>query len=462
MVASVTPPDTSVRMGPGASMCATAMASTTVPGSMLSSSTASAPARAASATWSSASHSISTIRPGHSARDRLTASAMLVPARWLSFTRTASDSPERWLVPPPARTAAFSRTRRPGVVLRVSSTATDGLLSCAAATNCAVSVATPDSRPRKLSAVRSAVRIGRSGPVTSSTVSPAASSSPSPASHTSSTSGPTRRKVSVTHAAPARTPARRARSAKCARTCSGTRAAVRSPSGPRSSARARPTASPTARAYVSSSSPTAPPLRDGGAAVHQPPPPRRVGGGVLDPGVGAPALGAGQARRPTARPPPAAGWPAPRRATEAVASPSTEAASSTTARAPANDSALRTTPAPRVMARCTVSRHLVTSTPGNPSGAGGAPPAGGARTVHPMPSIGSSPSTARSAPLGSGLRAPDGMRSASRAPKTMPSSSELEANRLAPCTPVQATSPTAHSPGSAVAPHRSATTPPDR
>ena len=36
------------------------------PGSMLSSSTASAPARAASATWSRASHSISTIRPGHS------------------------------------------------------------------------------------------------------------------------------------------------------------------------------------------------------------------------------------------------------------------------------------------------------------------------------------------------------------------------------------------------------------
>ena len=71
MVANVTPPETSVRMGPAASRCATAMASTTVPGSMLSSSTASAPARAASATWSRASHSISTIRPGHSARARL-------------------------------------------------------------------------------------------------------------------------------------------------------------------------------------------------------------------------------------------------------------------------------------------------------------------------------------------------------------------------------------------------------
>ena len=75
------------------------MASTTVPGSMLSSSTASAPARAASATWSSGSHSISTMRPGHSARARRTASVMLVPARWLSLTSTASERPARWLVP---------------------------------------------------------------------------------------------------------------------------------------------------------------------------------------------------------------------------------------------------------------------------------------------------------------------------------------------------------------------------
>ena len=44
----------------------------------------------------------------------------------------------------------------------------------------------------------------------------------------------------------------------------------------------------------------------------------------------------------------------------------------------------------------------------------------------------------------------------------MPSSSELEASRLAPWTPVQATSPAAHSPGRAVAPDRSVTTPPER
>ncbi len=95
MVARVTPPDTSVRMGPGASRWATPMASTTVPGSMLSSSTASAPARAASATCSSESHSISTPRPGHRARARATASVMLMPARWLSLTSTASERPTR-------------------------------------------------------------------------------------------------------------------------------------------------------------------------------------------------------------------------------------------------------------------------------------------------------------------------------------------------------------------------------
>ena len=54
--------------------------------------------------------------------------------------------------------------------------ATAGCARGRPSTNCAVSVATPERWPRKLSAVRSAVRIGRSRPVTSSTVSPADSS----------------------------------------------------------------------------------------------------------------------------------------------------------------------------------------------------------------------------------------------------------------------------------------------
>ena len=52
------------------------------------------------------------------------------------------------------------------------------------------------------------------------------------------------------------------------------------------------------------------------------------------------------------------------------------------------------------------------------------------------------------------------MASTQRAPKTMPSSSEFEASRFAPCTPVQAASPAAQRPGSAVAPSRSVSTPP--
>ena len=226
------------------------MASTTVPGSMLSSSTASAPARAASATWSRASHSISTIRPGHRARARRTASAMLVPARWLSLTRTASDRPARWLVPPPARTAAFSSSAQARRRLaRVEHAPPRGCSRARPSTNCAVSVATPDRRPRKFSAVRSAVRIGRSGPVTSSTVSPAASSSPSVGEPAQVDRRGRRagRSPWRSRGPPAPRPAGPA-ARNGPRTSSGTRAAVRSPSGPRSSARARSTASRTASA----------------------------------------------------------------------------------------------------------------------------------------------------------------------------------------------------------------------
>ena len=50
--------------------------------------------------------------------------------------------------------------------------------------------------------------------------------------------------------------------------------------------------------------------------------------------------------------------------------------------------------------------------------------------------------------------------SAARAPNTSPSSSELLASRLAPCTPVQATSPAANRPETDVRPSRSVSTPP--
>ena len=69
---------------------------------------------------------------------------------------------------------------------------------------------------------------------------------------------------------------------------------------------------------------------------------------------------------------------------------------------------------------------------------------------------------ARITPVARGPSRPAAMASAKRAPNTIPSSSEFDARRLAPCTPVQATSPTAHNPANALAPSRSVTTPPDR
>ena len=51
-------------------------------------------------------------------------------------------------------------------------------------------------------------------------------------------------------------------------------------------------------------------------------------------------------------------------------------------------------------------------------------------------------------------------RSPIRAANTRPSSRQLEASRLAPCTPVQATSPQAYRPGTVVRPARSVRTPP--
>ena len=52
-------------------------------------------------------------------------------------------------------------------------------------------------------------------------------------------------------------------------------------------------------------------------------------------------------------------------------------------------------------------------------------------------------------------------RSTIRRANTRPSSSELEASRLAPCTPVHATRRTAYSPRIVARPHRSVRTPPE-
>ena len=71
-------------------------------------------------------------------------------------------------------------------------------------------------------------------------------------------------------------------------------------------------------------------------------------------------------------------------------------------------------------------------------------------------------STPRSAPDCSGASLPAAIASTMREPNTRPSSSEFDASRLAPCTPLHAASPHAQSPGRLLAPSRSATTPPER
>ena len=82
-------------------------------------------ALAASAASISASSRTSTSigRSGRAARAASTAAPTPpASAMWFSLMRIASKRPARWLVPPPSTTAAFSRPRRPGVVLRVSRT----------------------------------------------------------------------------------------------------------------------------------------------------------------------------------------------------------------------------------------------------------------------------------------------------------------------------------------------------
>ena len=88
-----------------------------------------------------------------------------------------SNKPMRWFFPPPQATAYFSNRRQPGVVLRVSRIF--ALVPRTASTNCAVKVATPESRWTKFSATRSALKMARAGPEISSKISPALTRRPS-------------------------------------------------------------------------------------------------------------------------------------------------------------------------------------------------------------------------------------------------------------------------------------------
>ena len=134
------------------------------------------------------------------------------PARWLSFTRMPSPSEPRWLAPPPARTAAFSSARRPGVVLRVSRMRDR---PWASATNRRVRVAMPERWPTRLRAVRSAVSTDASGPSISAMTWPGRTSTPSLDSeaHRPRRRRPPRRPRWRTAGRPARRPGRATRTA---------------------------------------------------------------------------------------------------------------------------------------------------------------------------------------------------------------------------------------------------------
>ena len=166
------------------------------------------------------------------------------PARWLSLSRMPSESEPRWLAPPPARTAAFSRARRPGVVLRVSRMRAVGP---AASTKRRVRVATPERWPSRLRAVRSAVSTDASGPLDPARTCPASSSIAVGRRPAAPRSRGRRRRRSRWRQ-PAGQHARGSGDQGGGRpsAAAGTRLAVTSPKTPRSSARARATTSRTA------------------------------------------------------------------------------------------------------------------------------------------------------------------------------------------------------------------------
>jgi len=144
------------------------------------------------------------------------------------------------LKPPPQRTAYFSSARSPGVVLRVQQ-----MRVCVPATrrtNSCVAVATPERRPSRLSATRSAESTARAGPSTVISAVLAAARMPSRPLAAILIPGASFSNVAATSGRPAITPAARATTIACAGVSSGMVAIeVTSPARPRSSANARVT-----------------------------------------------------------------------------------------------------------------------------------------------------------------------------------------------------------------------------
>ena len=96
----------------------------------------------------------------------------------------------------------------PGMVLRVS--VIRAPVPSTAATNAAVAVATPEIRPRRLSAVRSAARRDLAGPETTATAVPGTVRSPSEARASKATPESTAAKTWAATSRPANVPSARA------------------------------------------------------------------------------------------------------------------------------------------------------------------------------------------------------------------------------------------------------------
>ena len=299
--------------------------------------------------------------------------------------------------------------------------------------------------------------------------------------------------VSSAQSVPATTPDARATKTARARAAAGSSPADRSPSGRRSSASAIATASRTAAMGGRTSS-----RRIGSDLVTSRSRPSCDRSRRREPPRSSTRGRAGSGRQARCRGNPIARGE-PRVSSRAVAASSNARATSvrlrtsaeararladgsaaiaaTAAAARASDAASRTTPAQLVMAPWSAARRAavlawLSATAGavdrslerktRPTAtsrrrADGYGP-GEALCTAASPSSDSRPARA---PVASGASRPDRMASTQRAPNTMPSRSEFEASRFAPCTPVQATSPAAQRPGSAVAPSRSTSTPPD-
>ena len=211
---------------------------------MLSSSSRGAPRRAPASISPGSRTSTSSMAASSGAASRTRATAWAIPpaaAMWFSLIRIASNSPTRWLLAPPAATAAFSSVLSPGVVLRVSSTTVP--VPSTSRTKRAASVAIPDRRPRKLSAVRSPVSSAPAKPSIESTGPPCSRQTPSCAKRSKRTSGSS----SAEHASAASKP-KIVPGAFCvisarARASAATVALVVTSPAPTSSAKARPTSS---------------------------------------------------------------------------------------------------------------------------------------------------------------------------------------------------------------------------